>query len=95
MANLDERDCTLLNFARKLNQALGDICKEDVDHLRAAGLADQNIFDVVVLVAYFNFMNRIADGFGVEPEPEKEESYRRHLREVMTAQRTRVVRNSE
>ena len=94
LANLDEKDLALLNFARKLNGAPGDIKKEDVDQLRDAGLTDENIFDAVVLVAYFNFMNRIADGLGVQPEPEKEESYQRHLREVIAAQGTQVASKS-
>ena len=85
---LDTKDRALLGFARKLNDAPSEISAADVQGLRSAGFPDQNIFDVVVLVAYFNFMNRIADGLGVVPESEKQESYERHLREVMDSQRT-------
>ena len=60
----------------------------DIDLLRNTGFTDQNIFDVVVIVAYFNFMNRIADGLGVVPEPEKQESYERHLWEVTNNKQT-------
>ena len=87
LVTLEETDRTLLNFARKLNSTPDEMCSEDIDCLRAAGFADQNIFDVVVIVAYFNFMNRIADGFGIAPESWKLESYERHMREVMAAHR--------
>ena len=83
LATLDDKDRTLLNFARKLNNTPGEMGSEDVDRLRAAGFTDRNIFDVVVIVAYFNFMNRISDGFGVVPESWKVESYERHMREVV------------
>ena len=82
LAKLDEKDRALLDFARKLNDEPGKMCRDDIARLRAAGFTDQNTFDAVVLVAYFNFMNRIADGFGVEPEPEKVQSNEGHLREL-------------
>jgi alkylhydroperoxidase family enzyme len=37
--------------------------------LRAAGLDDEAILHLAEVVAYFNFINRIADGLGVDPEP--------------------------
>ncbi|MBI4458836.1 MAG: peroxidase [Acidobacteria bacterium] len=87
LAALDEKDRALLRSARKLNDTPGEMSAADIEGLRSAGFTDQNIFDVVVIVAYFNFMNRIADGLGVVPELEKQESYERHLREVMDSQR--------
>lgn len=41
----------------------------DVDRLRAAGLGDGGIHDAAAVTAYFNFVNRIALGLGVELEP--------------------------
>ena len=87
---MDEKDRALLQFARRLNHTPDKIQAKDIDGLRGLGFTDQNVFDAVVLVAYFNFMNRIADGFGVEPEPDKDESYRRHLREVVAVHRPKV-----
>jgi len=40
----------------------------DVGRLRQAGLDDRGIHDVCAIVAYFNFVNRMADGLGVELE---------------------------
>ena len=87
LTSLDDRDRALLDFARKLNNAPAEMCSEDLDRLRASGLTDQNIFDAVMIVSYFNFMNRVADGLGVVPEAEKQESYERRLQEVLAARR--------
>jgi alkylhydroperoxidase family enzyme len=40
----------------------------DLDHLRALGLDDTAIHDAVQVVAYFNYITRVADALGVEPE---------------------------
>jgi alkylhydroperoxidase family enzyme len=40
----------------------------DVAALRSAGLDDRGIHDVCAIVGYFAFVNRIADGLGVELE---------------------------
>jgi uncharacterized protein YciW len=42
----------------------------DLAPLRAVGLSDTDIHDLVQVVAYFNYITRIADGLGTEPEPE-------------------------
>jgi alkylhydroperoxidase family enzyme len=42
----------------------------DVDALRAAGLSDRDIVDANQVTAYFNYVNRVADGLGVELEDE-------------------------
>jgi len=36
--------------------------------LRASGLTDRDIVDLNEVVAYFNYVNRVADGLGVELE---------------------------
>jgi alkylhydroperoxidase family enzyme len=43
--------------------------RADADALRAAGWDDRAIHDAAQVVAYFNYINRIADGLGVDPEP--------------------------
>jgi alkylhydroperoxidase family enzyme len=44
--------------------------ESDVDELRRAGLADSAIHDAAAVVAYFNYINRIADALDVDLEPE-------------------------
>ena len=40
----------------------------DLDALRARGLDDPAIHDAVQVISYFNYITRIADALGVEPE---------------------------
>ena len=59
----------LMTYAEKLTRAPGEIAPPDAADLRAAGFDDRAIHDVCAIVAYFAFVNRIADGLGVELEP--------------------------
>lgn len=40
----------------------------DLAPLREAGLDDRAIHDAAQVIAFFNYINRIADALGVEPE---------------------------
>ncbi len=40
----------------------------DLDELRRHGLDDRAIHDAVQVVGYFNYITRVADALGVEPE---------------------------
>jgi alkylhydroperoxidase family enzyme len=44
--------------------------KQDVETLRKHGLSDRDILDAVEVIAYFNYINCIADALGIDPEPE-------------------------
>lgn len=44
--------------------------REDCDRLRASGLTDRDILDAVEVISYFNYINRVADALGIDPEPE-------------------------
>jgi len=59
----------MLDYAMKLTVAPATVAIEDVDRLRAAGFDDQAIHDICSVTAYYAFVNRIADGLGVELEP--------------------------
>lgn len=41
----------------------------DIDALRAHGFDDAQITIAVQVISYFNYINRIADALGVDPEP--------------------------
>ena len=41
---------------------------EDLSSLKQTGYSDRAIHDAVQIIRYFNFINRIADSLGVEPE---------------------------
>jgi alkylhydroperoxidase family enzyme len=42
--------------------------RADIDRLRGAGFDDRAIHDACAVIGYFAFVNRIADGLGVEME---------------------------
>ena len=46
--------------------------ESDIDALRAVGLTDEQILSTVAITCVFNFMNRLADGLGVEIQPGRE-----------------------
>ena len=59
----------MLGYARLLTLEPGTMTPADVAALREAGLDDLGIHDLCAIVAYFAFVNRIADGLGVQLEP--------------------------
>jgi len=60
----------MLDFAVALTRTPGSMTRAHVETLRAAGLDDRSISQVVQITALFNYYNRIADGLGIEDEPE-------------------------
>ena len=40
----------------------------DLDDLRAAGFDDRAVHDATQVIAFFNYITRVADGLGVESE---------------------------
>ena len=59
----------MLGFATKLTSTPGAMNDADVDALRSAGFSDRDILDIVEVVGYYAYANRIADGLGIETEP--------------------------
>ncbi len=41
---------------------------DDLEAMRAHGFADTALHDATQVVGYFNYITRVADGLGVEPE---------------------------
>ncbi len=54
----------------KLTETPSEMTRRDVGSLRDAGLSDEQILEVVEIAAWFNYINRVADGLGVELEPD-------------------------
>ena len=58
----------MLDYAVKLTLAPWEMDDGDVVSLREAGFEDTGILDICQVVSYFNYVNRLADGLGVELE---------------------------
>ena len=58
----------MLNYAAKLTERPADIFVKDIDQLKDVGFKDRAILDINQIVAYFAYVNRIADGLGVDLE---------------------------
>ncbi len=69
-AALEPRARALCDFAAKLTRAPATVSRTDVEALRRHELDDAAIHDAVQVIAYFNYINRVADGVGLEDEPE-------------------------
>ena len=65
-ADLTLRERALLDYAAKLTRTPWEMQESDLEPLRAAGLSDVDILDANLTVAYFAYVNRIAQGLGVE-----------------------------
>ena len=61
----------MLYYAQKLTKEPSNIKERDVKALKKAGFSDRDIFDINQITAYFNYVNRIADGLGVVLEEQK------------------------
>jgi len=60
----------LCQWAEKLTKTPGEMSKSDITILEDTGLSQDAISDAAQVVGYFNYINRIADGLGVDLEPE-------------------------
>ena len=58
----------MLDYAVKLTLTPGQMGDEDVESLREVGFEQAAILDICQVVSYFNYVNRMADGLGVELE---------------------------
>jgi uncharacterized peroxidase-related enzyme len=67
-AELSTADRAMLDYAVKLTRTPGQVQRDDTDRLRREGFSDAAILDVCQVVAYYNYVNRLADGLGVELE---------------------------
>ncbi len=67
-APLTQVDKALCEFAARLTHRQQAMAPKDLEALRAVGLGDRGIHDAVQVIAYFNYITRVADALGVEAE---------------------------
>jgi len=67
-AGLTEADQALCLYAEKLTTDPAKMTEADIEVLRQAGFDDVAIHDAIQVISYFNYINRVAEGLGVEDE---------------------------
>lgn len=67
-SRLTSREHALVRYADAVTLEPSSVRRTDIDALRAEGLDDLAIHDACSIIAYYAFVNRIADGLGVELE---------------------------
>ena len=67
-ADLSPVDRALCEYVEKLTLRPWEMVEADVVELREAGFSDSAILDINQVTGYYAFVNRLADGLGVELE---------------------------
>ena len=67
-ASLSDAQFAMLDYSAKLTRTPWAMTKADVEALRSHQFSDRAILDINQIVGYFAYVNRLADGLGVELE---------------------------
>ena len=67
-AGLDPKHLAMLGYSEKLTLTPSAVERSDVEALRAAGFSDADILAIAEVTGYYAYVNRIADGLGVQVE---------------------------
>ncbi len=67
-APLEPRQRALVDYALKLTREPWNVKQEDLEPMRKAGLQDADILDACQVTCYYAYVNRLAQGLGVELE---------------------------
>jgi uncharacterized peroxidase-related enzyme len=73
---LSARERALCAVAEKLSAAPTRMTEDDWQPLRALGFDDEALLEVAHIVGIFNYLTRLADGFGLQLDPAVEEAAR-------------------
>tara|TARA_Y100000590_G_scaffold282467_1_gene317683 strand:+ start:1736 stop:1978 length:243 start_codon:yes stop_codon:yes gene_type:complete len=67
-ADITNKEKVMLDYSYKLTLFPWSMKKSDVEDLTKAGFSDKEILDINQIVSYYAYVNRLADGLGVELE---------------------------
>jgi uncharacterized peroxidase-related enzyme len=85
-AGLDAVDVAIMDLAEKVAEDATSVTQADVDGLRALGLSDAEILDVVLAASARCFFSSVLDGLGVQPD-QRFTAMEPALRETLTVGR--------
>ena len=69
-ATISEDERAMLTYCEKLTLTPQQMTQADVELLLDTGFTERNVHDITYIASYFNFVNRMADGLGIELEEE-------------------------
>lgn len=67
-APITPQERTMLDYVVKLTKDATQVRRADHDRLRQAGFDEKGILQITLIAAWFNYINRVADGLGVGRE---------------------------
>jgi uncharacterized peroxidase-related enzyme len=67
-AGLDARLRAILDYVIKITRSSVDCSEADIQALKAHGLTDEDVYDVIQTAAIYNFNNRVANASGYLPD---------------------------
>ena len=67
-SSLTEQQKAICYLAEKLTLNPGKIVKKDIQKIIDFGYVDKEVSEIVQIISYFNYINRVADGLGLQPE---------------------------
>lgn len=68
-APITPQERVMLDYVVKLTKDAPQVRPADHQRLRQAGFDDKGILQITLIAAWFNYINRVADGLGVGREP--------------------------
>ncbi|MGK7371094.1 MAG: peroxidase-related enzyme [Candidatus Halalkalibacterium sp. M3_1C_030] len=74
--DLSAEDRLLCDLAWDLTENPTEISDERIKELKKHGFSDRAILDATLIISYFNFVNRVVMGLGVEADAEEVEGYK-------------------
>lgn len=74
--DIHPKKITMLEYAEKLTLYPWETSEADVEALRSTGFSDQEILNITLVIGYFNFVNRMANGLGVEYDEDEMKGYK-------------------
>jgi len=76
LVDLSEREKKMIDYAIKLTKKPDEIKESDIHALRTVGFSDEDILNINLITSYFNFVNRVALGLGVEFTEDEVKGYK-------------------
>lgn len=69
-ADITDRQRAMLDFAVRVAREAHEVCEADFAALRAHGFADDDVWDIAAIAAFFAMSNRLANAISLRPNAE-------------------------